>query len=88
MALLLLLALIALTGLVLLAIARPPAMGIALAVHLGFILALFLVLPYCKMVHGVYRSRRCCGRRWNGRRGDDPDRCSGSRCAKSAGTFA
>ena len=25
-------------------------------VHLGFILAFFLVLPYSKMVHGVYRS--------------------------------
>ena len=32
------------------------AMGIALAIHLRFILALFLILPYSKMVHGVYRS--------------------------------
>jgi citrate/tricarballylate utilization protein len=31
-------------------------MGIALAVHLGAILALFLLLPYSKMVHGVYRT--------------------------------
>jgi citrate/tricarballylate utilization protein len=30
-------------------------MGLALAVHVGFVLALFLVLPYSKMVHGVYR---------------------------------
>ncbi len=55
-ALLLLLAMSALTGLVLLAVRATGAMGLALAVHLGFILALFLVLPYSKMVHGIYRS--------------------------------
>jgi citrate/tricarballylate utilization protein len=26
-----------------------------LAVHLGFILALFLTLPYSRFVHGAYR---------------------------------
>ena len=31
-------------------------MGMLLAVHLGFILALFLLLPYSKLVHGVYRT--------------------------------
>ena len=55
-ALLMLLAMTALTGLVLLAVRATGAMGLAMAVHLGFILALFLVLPYSKMVHGVYRS--------------------------------
>ena len=55
-ALLLLLALIAVTGLVLLAVRATGAMGLALAIHLGFILAFFVVLPYSKMVHGVYRS--------------------------------
>ncbi|MDR3536556.1 MAG: tricarballylate utilization 4Fe-4S protein TcuB [Acetobacteraceae bacterium] len=55
-ALLMLLALASLTGLVLLALRGTGGMGIALAVHLGFILALFLALPYSKMVHGVYRS--------------------------------
>ncbi len=54
-AMLVLLALSALTGLLLLALRATGAMGIALAVHLGVILALFLVLPYSKMVHGVYR---------------------------------
>ena len=54
-ALLLLLALTALTGLVLLMLRATGAMGIALAVHLGFVLALFALLPYSKMVHGVYR---------------------------------
>jgi citrate/tricarballylate utilization protein len=55
-ALLLLLAMTALTGLGLLAVRATGAMGLAMALHLGFILALFLVLPYSKMVHGVYRS--------------------------------
>ncbi len=55
-ALLLLLAMAALTGLVLLCVRASGAMPFALAVHLGFILALFVVLPYSKMVHGVYRS--------------------------------
>jgi citrate/tricarballylate utilization protein len=55
-ALLMLLALTSLTGLVLLAVRATNAMGIALAIHLGFVLALFLILPYSKMVHGVYRS--------------------------------
>lgn len=55
-AMLLLLALASLTGLVLLVVRSTGAMGLALAIHLGFILALFLVLPYSKMVHGVYRS--------------------------------
>jgi citrate/tricarballylate utilization protein len=55
-ALLLMLALIALTGLVLLSVRATGAMGLALSVHLGFILAFFVVLPYSKMVHGLYRS--------------------------------
>lgn len=55
-ALLTMLAMIALTGLVLLVVRATGAMGLALAVHLGFILGFFLVLPYSKMVHGVYRS--------------------------------
>ena len=56
LALLMLLAMIALTGLVLLAVRATGAMGLAMAIHLGFILAFFLVLPYSKMVHGIYRS--------------------------------
>ena len=55
-AMLVLLALSAVTGLFLLAVRATGAMSIALAVHLGFILALFLILPYSKMVHGIYRS--------------------------------
>ena len=30
-------------------------MGILLAVHLGFVLGLFVSLPYGKFVHGLYR---------------------------------
>src|ERR1700761_5541043 len=55
-ALLLLLALVAVTGLLLLAVRATGAMGIVMAIHLGLILALFVTLPYSKMVHGVYRS--------------------------------
>ncbi|MDQ2802845.1 MAG: tricarballylate utilization 4Fe-4S protein TcuB, partial [Pseudomonadota bacterium] len=55
-ALLLLLFLAAGTGLTLLSLRETGAMGIALAVHLGLILALFVLLPYSKMVHGVYRT--------------------------------
>ena len=55
-AMLLLLAMVALTGLVLLLVRATGAMPFAMAVHLGFVLALFVVLPYSKMVHGVYRS--------------------------------
>jgi citrate/tricarballylate utilization protein len=55
-ALLMLLALVAFTGLLLLAFRTTGAMGVLLAVHLGFILGFFVMLPYSKMVHGVYRS--------------------------------
>jgi len=54
-ALLVLLFLISFTGLVLLVLRETSAMGTLLAVHLGFVLALFVTLPYSKMVHGVYR---------------------------------
>jgi citrate/tricarballylate utilization protein len=55
-ALLMLLAFAAATGLLLLAVRATGAMGIVMAIHLGFILALFVTLPYSKMVHGAYRS--------------------------------
>jgi len=54
-ALLVLLFLVALTGLALLVLRETTAMGTLLAVHLGFVAGLFLTLPYGKMVHGVYR---------------------------------
>jgi citrate/tricarballylate utilization protein len=55
-ALLLLLFMVGMTGLGLLAVRATGAMGVALAVHLGFVLALFVTLPYSKFVHGVYRA--------------------------------
>ncbi|MFH5924344.1 tricarballylate utilization 4Fe-4S protein TcuB [Roseomonas xinghualingensis] len=55
-ALLVLLFLSAFTGLLLLAFRSTGAMGVMLAVHLGVIFALFLLVPYSKMVHAVYRS--------------------------------
>ncbi len=50
-----LLFLISLTGLSLLALRDTAAMGMLLAIHLGFVLALFIVLPYSKFVHSIYR---------------------------------
>ncbi|KAA6186933.1 tricarballylate utilization 4Fe-4S protein TcuB [Thiohalocapsa marina] len=50
-----LLFLVAVTGLVLLALRATPAMGVLLAVHLGTVLAFFLLLPYSKFVHAGYR---------------------------------
>ena len=44
-----------LTGLLLLVFRTTPAMGLLLAVHLGFVLALFVAMPYGKFVHGLYR---------------------------------
>ncbi|NKE45749.1 tricarballylate utilization 4Fe-4S protein TcuB [Roseomonas frigidaquae] len=55
-ALLGLLFLIGSTGLLLLVVRHTGAMGIMLALHFGLVLALFVVLPYSKMVHGIYRS--------------------------------
>jgi len=54
-AMLMLLWMVAATGLVLLGLRHTGAMGVLLVVHLGFVLAFFLVLPYSKMVHGAYR---------------------------------
>jgi citrate/tricarballylate utilization protein len=55
-AMLALLFLVAYSGLLLLALRHTGAMGVLLALHLGLVLALFLALPYSKMVHGVYRA--------------------------------
>ncbi|MBR0660865.1 tricarballylate utilization 4Fe-4S protein TcuB [Neoroseomonas oryzicola] len=54
-AILALLFLIAATGLLLLAVRHTGAMGAMLAIHLGLVFAFFLVMPYSKMVHGLYR---------------------------------
>ena len=43
------------TGLVLLAVRETGFMGLALAVHLGLVFAFFLILPYSKFVHALYR---------------------------------
>jgi citrate/tricarballylate utilization protein len=55
-ALLALLWLAAITGIILLAFRGTAAMGPLLAVHLGVILALFVLLPYSKFVHALYRT--------------------------------
>jgi citrate/tricarballylate utilization protein len=45
-----------LTGLALLAGRDSGAMPLLLAVHLGFVMALFVTLPYGKFAHAIYRS--------------------------------
>jgi citrate/tricarballylate utilization protein len=47
--------LVSATGLALLALRDTALMGLLLAVHLGFVLAFFVTLPYGKFVHGIYR---------------------------------
>jgi citrate/tricarballylate utilization protein len=50
-----LLFLTSLTGLLLLFLRETSAMGVLLTTHLGIVLSLFLMLPYGKFVHDVYR---------------------------------
>ena len=44
------------TGLLLLLLRGQRVMPALLAIHLGFVLGLFLTLPYGKFVHGIYRT--------------------------------
>jgi citrate/tricarballylate utilization protein len=44
------------SGLLLLALRERPVMGVLLVAHLGIVLALFVTLPYGKLVHGLYRA--------------------------------
>jgi citrate/tricarballylate utilization protein len=44
------------TGLALLALRDTGAMALLLAVHLGFVMALFLTMPYGKFAHGFFRA--------------------------------
>jgi len=43
------------TGLLLMGLRGSGLMPALLVVHLGFVLALFLMLPYGKFVHGIHR---------------------------------
>lgn len=51
----LLLAFVGLSGLVLYAATGTGAVPVLLALHLGSVLAFFLLMPYSKMAHGFYR---------------------------------
>ncbi|MFL6828888.1 MAG: tricarballylate utilization 4Fe-4S protein TcuB [Bradyrhizobium sp.] len=44
-----------LTGMALLVWRDTGSMGLLLALHLGFVFALFITMPYGKFVHGIYR---------------------------------
>lgn len=50
-----LLFLTSLSGLLLLCLRATPVMGTLLAVHIGFVVGLFVTMPYGKFIHGVYR---------------------------------
>ncbi len=50
------LALVAISGLLLLAFRATAAMGVLLALHFGLVLAFFLLLPFSKMVHAPFRA--------------------------------
>ncbi len=54
-AFLLLLLLTAVTGFLVLFLRATAAMGLLLLLHLGVVLALFLTMPYGKLVHAAYR---------------------------------
>jgi citrate/tricarballylate utilization protein len=43
------------SGLAVLALRATGALNLTLAAHLGFVFALFISMPYGKMVHGLYR---------------------------------
>nr|WP_321443233.1 tricarballylate utilization 4Fe-4S protein TcuB [uncultured Cohaesibacter sp.] len=51
----LLLGFVALSGLLLYALGSSPLMPLLLALHLGSVLAFFLLTPFTKMAHGFYR---------------------------------
>ena len=51
-----LLLLISISGLGLLIYRDKVAMSIWLVVHLGFVMGLFLTMPYGKFAHGIYRA--------------------------------
>lgn len=55
-AFILLLLLISASGLALLAYRDSTWMSVWLAVHLGFVMAFFLTMPYGKFAHGIYRT--------------------------------
>lgn len=44
-----------LTGLLLLVLRDTSLMALMLAIHLGFVMAMFLTMPYGKFAHGLYR---------------------------------
>lgn len=47
---------ISISGLLLLALRETSYMGITLCIHLGFVMGFFLMMPYGKFAHGVFRS--------------------------------
>ncbi|NNG64704.1 tricarballylate utilization protein TcuB, partial [Pseudomonas fragi] len=38
------------------ALRETSGLGLALAIHLGLVMAFFLTMPYSKFAHGIFRS--------------------------------
>lgn len=53
---LVLLAVVAASGLIVFAVRETAAMGLVLTLHIGIVIGFFAVLPVSKAVHGLYRS--------------------------------
>ena len=47
---------ISVSGIALLALLHTSFMGILLCIHLGFVMGFFLMMPYGKFAHGIFRS--------------------------------
>jgi citrate/tricarballylate utilization protein len=47
---------LSISGLALLGFRETAALGLLLALHLGFVMAFFLTMPYSKFAHGIFRS--------------------------------
>jgi len=47
---------ISVSGIALLALRHTSFMGILLCIHLGFVMGFFLMMPYGKFAHGIFRS--------------------------------
>lgn len=50
-----LLMLVSITGLLLLILRETSLLGVTFALHLGTVMAFFLLMPYSKFIHGLYR---------------------------------